>query len=40
VIDDADGVWHVGGFYELREGHIAQGVELFTREGDYPPMAS
>jgi hypothetical protein len=37
VIDDADGIWHVGGFYELRDGHVSQGVELFTREGDYPP---
>jgi hypothetical protein len=38
VIDDADGVWHVGGFYELRDGQIAQGVEVFAREGDYPPI--
>jgi len=38
VIDDADGIWHVGGFYELRDGHIAQGVEIFAREGDYPPL--
>jgi hypothetical protein len=39
VIDDADGVWHIGGFYELRDGHIAQGVEVFAHEGDYPAVA-
>jgi hypothetical protein len=39
VIDDADGIWHVGGFYELRDGHIAQGAEIFAREGDYPPIS-
>jgi hypothetical protein len=38
VIDDQDGVWHVGGFYELRDGAIVQGVEVFAREGDYPPI--
>jgi hypothetical protein len=39
VIDAADGTWHLGGFYELRDGRIAQGVELLTREGDYPRVA-
>ena len=39
VIENAEGVWHIGGFYELRDGYIAQGVELFTREGDYPAIA-
>jgi SnoaL-like domain len=39
VIEEERDTWHLGGFYELRDGHIAQGVELFTREGDYPPIA-
>jgi hypothetical protein len=39
VIEDADGVWHLAGLYELQDGHIASGVELFTREGDYPRVA-
>jgi hypothetical protein len=38
VIDDAEGTWHVGGFYELRDGRIVQGAEIFAREGDYPPV--
>jgi SnoaL-like domain len=36
VIEDAEGVWHLGGFYELRDGRIAQGVEIQARERDYP----
>jgi hypothetical protein len=40
VIDDAEGTWHVGGFYELRDGRIAQGAEIFARDGDYPPTAA
>jgi hypothetical protein len=39
VIEDAEGTWHLGGFYELRDGKIAQGVEIQAREGDYPPVA-
>jgi hypothetical protein len=39
VIDDAEGVWHLGGLYELQEGHIANGIELFTREAAYPRVA-
>jgi hypothetical protein len=39
VIEDAEGTWHLGGFYELRDGHIAQGVEILAREGDYPPVS-
>jgi hypothetical protein len=38
VIDDGEGSWHVGGFYELRDGRIAQGAEVFAREGDYPAV--
>jgi SnoaL-like domain len=38
VIEDAEGTWHVGCFYEVRDGHIAQGVEIFAREGDYPSV--
>lgn len=39
VIEDAEGVWHLGGFYELRDGKIAQGVEIQAREGDYPSVS-
>jgi hypothetical protein len=39
VIAAGDGVWHVGGFYELRDGRIVQGSEIFAREGDYPRIA-
>jgi hypothetical protein len=38
VIEEGPDIWHLGGFYELRDGHIAQGIELFTREGDYPSI--
>jgi hypothetical protein len=39
VIEDAEGTWHLGGFYELRDGRIALGVEILAREGDYPRTA-
>ncbi|HWI73143.1 MAG TPA: nuclear transport factor 2 family protein [Baekduia sp.] len=39
VIEDEQGTWHLGGFYELRDGRIAQGVEIQAREGDYPRIA-
>jgi hypothetical protein len=39
VIDDAEGTWHLGGFYELRDGKVVQGVEVQAREGDYPSVS-
>jgi hypothetical protein len=33
VIDDAGEVWYCGGIYELQDGHIASGTEIYTREG-------
>jgi SnoaL-like domain len=39
VIEDGEGTWHLGGFYELRDGKIAQGVEIQAREGDYPSVS-
>jgi SnoaL-like domain len=39
VIEDADGTWHCMGLYELRDGHIARGVEVYAREGEHPPVA-
>jgi limonene-1,2-epoxide hydrolase len=32
VIGDAHDVWHVTGIYELQDGRIAHGTEVWTRE--------
>jgi hypothetical protein len=33
VIEDGQDTWHCAGTYELQEGQIAHGVEVWTREG-------
>jgi hypothetical protein len=38
VIDDEDGIWHLGGFYEIRGDVVVQGAEIFAKENDYPPI--
>jgi SnoaL-like protein len=39
VIDDDQDTWHCMGLYELRDGHIAHGIEVYAREREHPPVA-
>jgi hypothetical protein len=39
VIDDAEDTWHCLGLYELRDGHVATGVEVYAREGEHQSVA-
>ena len=39
VIEDATDTWHCMGLYEVRDGRIAHGTEVYAREGEHPPVA-
>ena len=38
IVDDGE-TWHCAGLYELQDGHIASGTEVYAREGSLHPIA-